>query len=193
MLFVVSALGGTPLVIGLLGALLVFGGAAWVWGTWGGLGRRTAVRRTALVVALVLGAAATTFAVGNAARPRPAPVAAQSGPWEPWSQARVDDLRARGVPVFVDFSAAWCLSCQVNERVALDTPAVQAAFRERGVATLRADWTDRSAAIADALAGFGRAGVPLYVLYAPGREPELLPEILAPGTVLGALERLPVR
>ena len=67
--------------------------------------------------------------------------------WEPWSQERLDTLRGRGTPVFVDFTARWCLTCQVNERVALDNTAVRQGLAEAGIATLRADWTDRNDAI----------------------------------------------
>jgi thiol:disulfide interchange protein len=96
--------------------------------------------------------------------------------------------------VFVDFTAAWCLSCQVNKRVALQTDAVEAAFRARGVETFRADWTRRDPVITAALERFGRSGVPLYVLY-PGGDaaPVLLPAVLTPGLVLDALDALPAR
>jgi thiol:disulfide interchange protein DsbD len=108
--------------------------------------------------------------------------------WEPWSQQRVDELRQKGTPVFVDFTATWCLSCQVNERVALDNPAVREELKRAGVAALRADWTDSNDAIARALAGFGRASVPLYVFYpSGGADPVILPEILTPGIVLGVI------
>ena len=102
--------------------------------------------------------------------------AAINGSWEPWSAERLDQLRGRGTPVFVDFTARWCLTCQVNERVALDNAAVRSRFAEAGIATLRADWTDANEAIARALALFGRASVPLYVYYpAGGKDPVILP------------------
>jgi thiol:disulfide interchange protein DsbD len=104
----------------------------------------------------------------------------------------VETLRAQGTPVFIDFTARWCLSCQVNERVALSSPAVHNRLKELGAAPLRADWTDKNDAIARAIAGYGRAGVPVYVYYPAGaRDPVLLPELLTPGIVLGALNGAP--
>jgi thiol:disulfide interchange protein DsbD len=101
----------------------------------------------------------------------------------------VAELRGQGRTVLVDFTARWCLTCQVNERVALDNAAVKEALRAGNVAALRADWTDRDDGIARTIASLGRAGVPLYVLYRPGvGEPLILPEILTPRIVLDALE-----
>jgi thiol:disulfide interchange protein DsbD len=92
----------------------------------------------------------------------------------------------------VDFTASWCLSCQVNERVALNQPSVQKAFQEGNVALLKADWTRGDDAITQTLAALGRSGVPAYALYVPGaRTPTLLPEALTPGIVLDALNKLP--
>jgi thiol:disulfide interchange protein DsbD len=93
----------------------------------------------------------------------------------------------------VDFTASWCLSCQVNERVALDQPAVQQAFKNADVALLRADWTRHDEAITQALTALGRSGVPAYALYVPGdnNNPRLLPEVLTPGIVTDALGKLP--
>jgi thiol:disulfide interchange protein DsbD len=113
--------------------------------------------------------------------------------WEPWSHERIAALSAQGRPVFVDFTAAWCVTCQVNKRLVLSQPDVEQAFRDRGVALLRADWTRRDPAIAAALAGFGRSGVPVYVLYPPGGEPRLLPEILTREGVIDALADFPRR
>ena len=89
--------------------------------------------------------------------------------------------------MFLDFTAAWCLSCQVNEKVAFSSEEVQNEFARRGIATVRADWTTHDETITKALATFGRNSVPLYVLYAPGKDPVLLPEIITPGIVLEAL------
>jgi thiol:disulfide interchange protein len=87
----------------------------------------------------------------------------------------------------VDFTAAWCVTCQVNKRLVLNDGEVKKAFAARGVTLVRADWTRRDPAITKALAALGRQGVPVYVLYRPGKEPLLLPEVLQRQTVLDAL------
>ena len=108
--------------------------------------------------------------------------------WGAWSEAAVERARAEGRPVFVDFTAAWCVSCQVNKKLVLERNPVAAEFSRRKVATLRADWTQRDPLITAALAAHGRNGVPLYLLYLPGEpQPRILPEILAPGLVIDAL------
>jgi thiol:disulfide interchange protein len=99
-------------------------------------------------------------------------------------------LAAEGRPVFVDFTAAWCVSCQVNKRLVLNTDATREAFERANVALMRADWTRRDAVITQALARLGRNGVPVYVLIRPGREPLLLPEILSHAIVTEALSTL---
>jgi thiol:disulfide interchange protein DsbD len=146
-----------------------------------------AVVLAGLGIAAVLGFAAAMRPVESAAPVRAASPAAGID-WQPWSAPRVTELRAAGRPVFVDFTAAWCISCQVNKQVALDTPAVARRFAELGVVALEADWTRYDPAITEALAGFGRSGVPLYVYYPPGGEPKLLPAVLTPATVLAALD-----
>jgi thiol:disulfide interchange protein DsbD len=114
------------------------------------------------------------------------------GLWQPWSEEAVSRSLAAGQPVFVDFTASWCLSCQVNERVALSRPEVVRAFQARNVILMKADWTRHDEAITQALAALGRSGVPAYALYTPGKsEPELLPEVLTPGIVTDALNKLP--
>lgn len=112
--------------------------------------------------------------------------------WENFSEARLAELRASGRPVFVDFTAAWCLTCQVNKRVALRADSVQKAFAEKNVALLVADWTRQDAEIARTLESYGRQGVPLYLLFGknPSQAPEILPELLNPGIVLQALEKI---
>jgi Thiol:disulfide interchange protein len=119
------------------------------------------------------------------------PPAPSSQPvWQPWSEQALASARQTGRPVLVDFSAAWCVTCLVNERVALNDPAVMKRLNEDRVVTLKGDWTNPDPAITAALHQFGRDGVPLYVLYAPGGKTEVLPQILTPKTVITALAKL---
>ncbi len=120
-----------------------------------------------------------------------APAAAQDALWRTWSPEAVAAARAEGRTVFEDFTAAWCLSCQVNERTTLARPAVVAALSRPGVAAFRGDWTSRDERISAVLAGYGREGVPLYVVHPPGGEAVLLPELLTPNLVLDALGAVP--
>lgn len=112
--------------------------------------------------------------------------------WEPYSEARLAELLADGKPVFVDFTAAWCLTCQVNERLALDRKETAALFKDRKVTALKADWTSRDETITRALAAYGRNSIPFYLLYpGQGEPPVILPEILTPQIIREALEKLP--
>ncbi len=109
--------------------------------------------------------------------------------WEVWSPARVEALRAEGRPVFVNFTAAWCVTCKVNEGATLASPRVRRAFEAAKVAMLQADWTNRDSTIANALAEHGRAGVPLYLYYAPRNgAPIVLPQILSEDLMLNLVE-----
>jgi thiol:disulfide interchange protein DsbD len=111
--------------------------------------------------------------------------------WEPFSEARIEELRREGRPVFVNFTAAWCITCQVNKKLVLDHPEVIDAFDRNNFALIKADWTNRDDEIARSLFRYGRRGVPVYVLYAngPGSDPVLLPEVLTVGMVIEALEK----
>jgi thiol:disulfide interchange protein DsbD len=107
---------------------------------------------------------------------------------EPWSTARVAELQAEGRPVFVNFTAAWCITCKLNENVAISRPRVRAALADANVAYLVGDWTNRDQDIAELLQAYGREGVPLYLYYpAGGEEPEVLPQLLSEDLLLNAI------
>ena len=165
----------------LLGGAVLIGFAAWALGLaqrgGGRIGRVLAGIAAVGALALLPGlAAAPPAAAGTEARS------------EAWSAARVAALQAEGRPVFVNLTAAWCITCKVNERLVLRSAAVEAAFAGRNLATLTGDWTQGDPVIGALLREHGREGVPLYLLYpAGGGAPQLLPQVLTEGIVLRAL------
>ncbi len=193
--WVLSIQGGGIVVVTLLGLLLILGFAAWLKGQWGRLHQSAGRRRlvTAIAAILIL-ASASAGVAGIRLIARPQPGTASTGTngiaWQVYSDELLAELLPNQ-PVLVDFTAAWCLSCQVNERVAFGDADVRARLEELDVATLKADWTNRDPAITRALARLDRNSVPVYALYRRGNhQPRLLPEILTPGMVLGALNEL---
>jgi thiol:disulfide interchange protein DsbD len=175
------------------------GFAAWALGAAQGSAAGSRGRGWGRGAALVatIGALALLPGLGTTPAPSAAPggLAAAGGPAagdaagsEAWSAERVAALRAEGRPVFVNMTAAWCITCQVNERLVLRTEAVRAAFAAQGVVSLKGDWTNGDPAISALLREHGREGVPLYLLYpAGGGAPEVLPQVLTEGIVLRAL------
>ena len=101
--------------------------------------------------------------------------------WQPWSAAAVEEARKSGNPVFVDFTADWCLTCKVTEATVLNTGTVQNLFSTTKTTLFQADWTSQNPEITQELARHNRKGVPLYLLYLPNKEPEILPQLLTPG------------
>lgn len=167
-------------LVTILLALLVLSFGVW-------LGRRM---RRARPIALLIAAAAVAWAVTDVRRDlsETESVPQVSAGWEAFSEKRVTDLRAEGRPVFIDFTAAWCLTCQVNKKTVLEREDVRKAFADKKVALIEADWTNQDAAISKALEAFGRQGVPLYVYYPPHGEAKVLPALLTKAIVLESLE-----
>ena len=186
--------GGVDAILILLVVILLSSIAAWVFGRWGAASRSRRSQWIARLLALFLIGASLFFGVrsikevyldyGNQET-----IAGISGQWGAWSSERVDELLAEGRPVFVDFTATWCLICQVNKKLALRTDATESLFTKKGIVALEADWTRYDSDITDALEKFGRSGVPLYVLYTPDGEVTVLPQSLTNGIVREAVEK----
>jgi thiol:disulfide interchange protein len=181
---------GADLLAALLCIFLLLAIAGWLLGRWP-TKRWAAIAGTVIVLCAVAIGFAAPAELATVPVPSTTPSTAQNQ-WQPWSPASVSQYQAQGRPVFVDFTASWCLSCQVNERIALNRPQVQQAFAGAKVVLLRADWTRHDPAITQALAALGRDSVPVYLLYAPGQStPQILPAVLTPGIVVDAVNKLP--
>jgi thiol:disulfide interchange protein len=162
-----------------LGAALLAGFALWIGG------RRQArglafgwVALGALAVATVGGATLVSRAPARA-------VVSEAGS-EAFTEARLDALRKQGRPVFVYFTADWCLTCKVNEKIAIDTDATRKSFADHKVAVLVGDWTNGDPVMGRFIEAHNRAGVPLYLYYAPGAaQPQVLPQVLTPALLAG--------
>jgi thiol:disulfide interchange protein DsbD len=176
-----------------LAAAVTLGLAAWLYGAaqhrrarGAGTGAFVFLAALAMLLSLVF------VAAGRYAPPARGSAEASAGALasQPWSPEKLAALRAQGTPVLVNFTAAWCVTCQVNERVTFASGEVARAFERSGAVYLIADWTNRDAAIAKALADQGRIGVPLYLVYgADGGPPKVLPQLLTPALVAAALDR----
>ena len=185
---------GNDAVIVLLISLLISALAAWVYGNWGMIYIKPAKRYSAQAISVLLIAVSIYFGITNSSD-----AAAQNNiinnssyiDWQKYDKQKVDSLLINGKPVFIDFTAAWCLSCQVNERVALNNKEVADKFKELGITTFKGDWTNKDEEITKALASYGRNSVPLYILDdGENAEPKKLPEILTKSIVLDALNTI---
>ena len=172
----------------LLLCFLLIAVAGWVLHKW-------PARWSSMLAAIVLIAAGLAIPLS---RPKVA-VAANAGQqgivqspghlaWSPYSQNALDQARAAGHPVFIDFTAAWCLSCQVNEKLVLKSPEVEQGLTQHKFTLLRADWTQYSPDITAQLSSLNRSGVPTYAIYPAAGQPEVLPELLTKDAVLAAIQ-----
>jgi thiol:disulfide interchange protein DsbD len=185
LVWVVAQQTGPKGVASILAAFLAFALAVWLWGITRGAGVR--VRGFASFAAiLILLAGLYGVSLLHAIGPGPAPQVTKLG--EPFTAAKLASLRAANRPVFVDATAAWCITCMVNEDAVLSRKNVKAAFASKDVTYLVADWTNQNPEITTLLKENGRSGVPLYLYYAPGAaKPQILPQILTEGGVLAAI------
>src|SRR5690606_13893338 len=182
-------IGDFGVLIALSGALLV-ALAAWMYGlAQHGTGRGLISRGLATeAIAGTLGLLEQLDGVTPGAAAR-TDVAAGTN-YETFSNARLEALRKEGKPVFVNMTAAWCITCLVNERTTFSTEAVQQAFRDGGIIYLKGDWTNRDPEIGSYLRSFNRDGLPFYAFYpSGGRDPVVLPPVLTEAIVVGELER----
>jgi thiol:disulfide interchange protein len=187
LIWVLSQEAGRQGLFAALAAMIALAFAVWSWGA-----SRNARPRwhTIGIIASIAGLIAALALLPLAGTGRPAKTAAAIGaiPSEPYSQARLAQLRAQNRPVFVDATAAWCITCLVNERVAFSGEDVRAAFARKRVAFLVADWTNRDPEITALLSAHDRPGVPLYLFYpAGGGEARVLPQILTEDEVIRAI------
>ena len=190
LLWVLTQESGPEGLVAALGAMIAVAFAAWVWGA-----SRSAPPRwrqigtVAAAIAFAAGLFSLSFAnSGKAAAASSAVIAPGGIASEPYTKARLAALRGANRPVFVDATAAWCITCLVNEKVALSGARVRHAFAKNRIAYLVADWTSRNPEITALLEAHGRSGVPLYLYYAPGAaRAKVLPQILTEDEILSAI------
>jgi thiol:disulfide interchange protein len=180
----------------LLALLLVAGLSAWILGKWMHLRHPGHIRLTAALVAIVIFMPTLAWVLAGvrnlppmitARSPEPADAEGRIA-WGSYTPERLAALRAAGKPVFIDFTADWCLTCKVNEKAALNRPEVANAFAGKNIVALKADWTNTDESVTKALEGYGRNSIPLYVYYpAGGGDYKILPQVLTVKNVIGSL------
>ena len=182
--FLMWVLAGQTSESGLLSALLgltIVAMAVWLYGRYNRPAAALGRARLATFGALFLLVAGCVFGWPHAAK-------ANDVVWEPWSRERIAQLQAEDRPIYVDFTARWCATCQANKQVVFTSDAVKQVLRQRKVALLKADWTNSDPLITAELLKWNRSAVPFNLVYLPGAaQPKILPEILTPSIVLGAI------
>jgi thiol:disulfide interchange protein DsbD len=193
LLWVLNQQTGSDGMLAALAAALVLAFGLWIYGrSQAAEGRARRLGFAAAAVAVVAAIMLAPMA-GAGARPSGSAAAPEGAlSYEPFTAAKLSGLREEGRPVFVNATAAWCITCLVNEKVALSSTRVADAFATRKIAALKADWTNQDSEITALLASQGRSGVPLYLYYAPGADkPAVLPQLLTESTVMAALDAKP--
>jgi len=180
LLWLYAKLASVDLLVWLMAGLLLVAVGGWMLHRWVRSRAGTFVAVLTIVLALLVPVYGQHLA------------ASQKDPWQPWTSTALATAQQQGKPVFVDFTAAWCLSCQVNEKAVLQSRAVQDAMVQAHVVRLRADWTHYDGDITAALSQLGRSGVPTYVVYgaSAGSKPDVLPEALTQSVVVNALHQI---
>jgi thiol:disulfide interchange protein DsbD len=204
LVWVLGQQNGIDAAASLLILLLALALVVWVFDGWSRHRKaqtKTTPHDVAAVLAFLVAVLAILYFGPIALKPSPALTAesattspqapSASTSWQIWSPARQAQALAAGQSVFVDYTAAWCVTCQFNKQTTLNQPEVMAAFQAKKVVLLRADWTRPDPVIAQSITQLGRSAVPVYVLQAPGQAPNVLPELLSPAIVQQALARLP--
>lgn len=200
LLWVLGNQGGMPLVTGALGWLLTLGFGCWLIGRFGMPTARTLTRFTSWSLAIALAVVGWLVLLPDSTLARkPADAPRSGGPapdtdgiaWIPFSRDEIASQLAKGRPVFIDFTAEWCLTCKFNERAVIDTPEVREVIDRLGIAMLKGDWTNSDPSIGEFLREHGRVGVPFYILYSPANpdDPQPLPELLTKPMLIKAMEK----
>lgn len=192
LLWVVGKQLGMEAVVWTCAFLLSLALGAWIVGTWIDLRTSTIRRRAAWAFSLLIALGGYSFFLHPLlASPATGGAALETEGWEEFDVQRLESLLTQDRHLFIDFTAEWCWTCKVNERLVLSDPDVRDRFEELDVVLVKADWTNRNPEITRMLRAFGRSGVPLYVIFPAGRpgEPIVLPEVITKGIVLEGLER----
>ncbi len=203
LVWVLSLQAGDAAVLGALAGAVLLAFAAWLWqASAGASGRWRLTGLSAAAIAVIVAFAMVRYAdsgasgTANAGPEAGATATTTTGEgivWQPFSEARLAALRAEGRPVFINFTAAWCITCIANEQVVLRLESVRKAVDSARMAMLKGDWTRRDPVITAHLAAFGRSGVPLYVIYPPEgspKKPMVLPQILTEGGTVAAIRSM---